>query len=329
MGKMKTGKIPYLHIGIVIVAVAFLIVGGLLLLKKWEENTGRFPEHEIGDPVIRYEGVEYVLKENVDTVLVLGLDTFEGYVDTDAYNNDKQADFIMVIVFDNDAKTYSAIQINRDTMVDINVLGVAGNKVDTVHKQIALAHTYGNGKDLSCHNTADAVSDLLMGIKINHYVSLTMSAVGTMNDLVGGVEIEVLDDFTDIDPALIKGETVLLQGEQALTYVRARKELDDSSNNARMERQRQYLKALFAAFDKCAENDESFAVDATLKMGDYMISDRSATQLQALAKKLSEYEFMGVKHMSGETVRGEKFMEFYPEEKSIEKMIIELFYVAK
>ena len=330
MGKPRIDKLPYWKIGLIVAGAVFLIVGGLLLLKEWEENAGRFPEHEIGDPVIKHEGVEYVLKENVETFLVLGLDTFgEEAANTDSYNNNKQADFLLLIVFDHDAKAYSAIQINRDTVVDVNVLGVAGNKVDTVRKQIALAHTYGNGKDLSCHNTADAVSSLLMGITVNHYMSVTMDAVEIMNDLVGGVELEVLDDFSGIDESLVKGQTVLLQGEQALTYVRARKELEDSSNTARMERQRQYVRALFETFDKRAAEDEEFVLDATLKMGDYLISDRSATQLQALAEKLSEYEFLGVKNIEGESVRGEEFMEFHPEEASVKNVIIDLFYKKK
>lgn len=327
MRKSGMGTVPYGKIGLISAVVVFLVVGGFLLLKQWEENRGRFPEHEIGDPVVRYEGAEYRLKDNVETFLVLGLDTFDTDVETDSYNNSKHADFLLLVVFDNDAKTYSTIQINRDTMVDINVLGVAGNKVDTVYGQISLAHTYGNGKDLSCHNTADAVSSLLMGMKINHYLSVTMDAVVTMNDLVGGVEVEVLDDFTGIDETLVKGQTVKLQGQQALTYVRVRKELEDSSNSARMERQRQYVRAMFEAFDARAEGDEDFLLDATLKLGDHMVSDRSATQLQTLAQKLSEYEFLGVRNIEGESVRGEEFMEFYPREDSVKRTILDLFYV--
>ena len=333
MRKSGMGTVPYGKIALIGAFVVFLVIGGFLLLERWEEKTGRFPEHEIGDPVVCYEGVEYVLKDNVETFLVLGLDAFDTDDETDAgtdsYNNDKHEDFLLVIVFDNDAKTYSAIQINRDTMVDINVLGVAGNKVDTVYGQISLAHTYGNGRDLSCHNTADAVSSLLMGMKINHYLSVTMDAVVTMNDLVGGVEVEVLDDFTGIDETLIKGQTVVLQGEQALTYVRVRKELEDSSNSARMERQRQYVRAMFEAFDAQAEGNEDFLLDATLKLGDHMVSDRSATQLQALAERLSDYEFLGVRCIEGESVRGEEFMEFYPEEASVKRMILDLFYKEK
>lgn len=329
MRRSNIRKTPYLKIGLISVIAVLLVAVGLFLIKEYEKNSGRFPEHEIGADVIEHEGVEYVLKDSVETFLILGLDKFDGNSTADSYNNDKQSDFLMLLVIDNETKQYTAIHINRDTMVDINVLGVAGNKVDTVYKQIALAHTYGNGRDLSCHNAADAVSSLLMGMKVNHYVSVTMDAVVTLNDLVGGVEVVVLDDFTGIDSSLVKGETVTLMGEQALTYVRSRKGLEDSSNSTRMLRQQQYVQALYEAFKLRSENDDQFIVDASLKMSDYMVSDRSVTQLQALADKFGEYEFLGIRNIEGESVLGEELIEFYPDEDFVKEMVIELFYEPK
>ena len=37
-------------------------------------------------------------------------------------------------------------------------------------------------------------------MKIDHYMTLTMDAVGILNDLAGGVTLEVLDDMTELDP---------------------------------------------------------------------------------------------------------------------------------
>ena len=157
--------------------------------------------------------------EDVESFLILGLDKFEDAINNDSYNNDQRADFLMLLVFDNSEKKFTAVHLNRDTMVNMNVLGVAGQKIGTVNKQLALAHTYGNGRDVSCRNTADAVSELLNGVKVNHYLSITMDAVPILNDLLGGVEVTVLDDFSGIDDTLIKGETVTLHGDHALTYV--------------------------------------------------------------------------------------------------------------
>ena len=329
MRRSELNRIPYLKLVIIGIVVVSIVCVGFFFLQKWELTAGIFGETEFGSDSIRYNGVEYDRKQNIETFLVLGLDKFEGTSTADSYNNDKQADFLMLFVFDNDAKKYSAIHINRDTMVDVNVLGVAGNKIDTVQQQIALSHTYGNGRDLSCHNTAESVSSLLMGMKVNHYASLTLDSVAVMNDLVGGVEVLVLDDFTGIDDTLEKGKTVTLHGEQALTYVRTRQGLEDSTNSTRMQRQRQYIKALYASFANCMAADANFIVDASLKMSEYMISDRSVTQLQALADKFAEYEFTGIETIEGEFSYENRFVEFYPNKEFVEQLIIKLFYIPK
>ena len=315
----------YLSVALLIV---LLVASALIFLKIWEERQSKFPETVFNEEFVEVDGKKYVLKDNVETFLVLGLDKYEGQAQGDSYNNDKQSDFLMLFVFDKDAQKCTAIHINRDTMVDVNVLGVAGNKVDTVTKQIALAHTYGNGRDVSCRNAADSVSRLLYGIKVNHYASFVLDSVAVMNDLVGGVEVTVQDDFSGIDDTLIKGETVTLKGEQALRYVRTRYGLEDSSNSTRMARQQQYINALREKFNQCVDEDQNFIVDSSIKMSDYIISDRSVTQLQELSRKFNEYEFGGIYDIEGESEQGVEFMEFYPDRESLEKTVVELFYDA-
>ena len=317
--------------GIIALAIAFLVVSSLVALHLWEKNQGEFPHENISEAesVIKHNGIEYALKNNVESFLVMGLDKFEGSTTGDSYNNDRQADFLMLFVFDNDSKKCSAIHINRDTMASVNILGLNGNKTASVTQQIALAHTYGNGRDVSCRNTADAVSDLLLGVKVNHYISLTMDSVSVFNDLVGGVEVTVLDDFTGIDDTLVKGEKVTLLGEHALNYVRTRYGLEDSSNSTRMERQRQYINALYAKTKGKIDSDPEFIVESSVKMSDYIISDRSVTQLQELMRKFNEYEFLGIQAIEGENRMGEKYIEFYPSEESVKEVVVNSFYKPK
>ncbi len=329
MRKNGEEKRKYFRYAVIAISVVFLLTCALLLLELWEKGRSRFPEQDITHATVSYGGTEYVLKDNVETFLVMGLDKFEGGSASDSYNNDKQADFLMLFVLDKEAEKCTAIHINRDTMANMSVLGVAGQKIDTVNKQIALAHTYGNGREVSCRNTSDAVSELLMGVKVNHYISVTMDSVSILNDLVGGVELTVLEDFTGIDDTLVMGETVTLTGEHALNYVRTRYGLDDSANSTRMERQKQYVQALYEKTLKCIEDDDEFIVNASLEMSDYIVSDRSVTQLQELMKKITKYEFSGIEALEGESVVGEKFMEFYPKDESINEIVIELFYTPK
>ncbi len=310
----------------IVLAVILVISAMFFLLSLWENRQAYFPEQEaIAGENFRYKGDEYKLRDEIETVLVLGLDKFEG-ADEESYNNDKQADFLMLFVLDHKNSSCTALHINRDTIAEMAVLGVAGDKIGTVEKQIALAHTYGNGKEVSCRNTADAVSDMLMGVSVDHYVSVTMDAVAVYNDLLGGIELTVLDDFAGIDDMLVKGETVTLMGEHALNYVRTRKGLDNSTNARRMVRQRQYLEALYAKSVECINNDDSFIVDAGMKLSEYIVSDCSANSLQALAEQITGYQFVEICELDGNIIVGDEHMEFYPDDKSIEETVVRLFY---
>ncbi len=310
--------------------VVFLVAATFLGVELWEKRQGAFPERETATATLTHNGTEYVLKDSLETYLFIGLDTFEDTEDADSYNNDRQADFLMLLVLDNAEKTCRVIHVNRDSMAEMNVLDVASNKIGTVTKQIALAHTYGNGQEVSCQNTANAVSKLLMGIDIDHYVSVTMDAVPIYNDFVGGITVEILDDFTATDPAMVQGATLTLTGEQALCYVRSRYGLDDPTNNNRMKRQKQYLEALYARARQLAAEDEEFIARAALKLEEgYLVTDCLGNRLTTLLEKLASYELLGVSDIKGETKMGEKWLEFYPDEDSVKDIVVTCFYEAK
>ncbi len=329
MRNMKTKKRYLKHVTIAL-AFVFLVAAALAFLEVWERQHAKYPHAETeANNTLTYEGREYVKNGSIETFLVLGLDKFNGASTSDSYMNDKQADFLMLFVFDNDKKQCSAIQINRDTMANVDVLGVSGERIDTVKKQIALAHTYGNGREVSCRNTKDSVEDLLLGITVNHYISFTMDSVPAMNDLVGGVELTVLDDFTGIDDSLVKGETVRLTGEQALCYVRTRYGLEDATNTNRMERQRQYIDALYRQTIDCINADDGFVIKLVDTMDDYVVYDSSDHKMQKLVEKFDSYDFMGITTLEGEIKYGEEFVEYYPDEDFIKKTVVSLFYVPK
>lgn len=320
---------------IILTAVAVVLIAAILVGVVILNANSKHSSDGGGARYIEYEGKQYVLKDGIETFLVLGLDKYDGEIGDASYNNDQQADFLLLIVFDNYAKTYSSIHINRDTVAEMNVLGIGGKNVGTTKKQISLSHTYGEGGEISNKNTADAVSKLLGGVKINYTMSLTLDSVGIMNDLVGGVTVEILDDFSGVSGAegLVKGEMVTLKGDQALLYVRSRKGLEDSSNSARMERQRQYLSALREKMSDCAENDANFYTDTVTTMSKYIVYDCGEKRLKKLGDKMEEYSFVEIEQIKGETrtpiTHNTEYVEFHPDEDSVKKMVVEQFYTLK
>ena len=320
-----------------ILAAVLVLLAGMLLLQRWE-NTQDAPVSSLGPSsaveadapvdgreITYYNGTAYAKKEDLETVLLLGVDKFEGET-PEGYLNNQQADFLLLLVMDKQNETCTPIQLNRDTMTQIRILGVTGEPAGTTTGQLALAHTYGSGEEDSCENTALAVSNLLYGMEIDHYVSLTMDGVALLNDLVGGVTVEVLDDFSGIDDSLMQGEIVTLKGQQALTYVRSRGGMEDSSNLHRMERQRQYLAALQQQLKAAVRQEDGFTLDALLQLNEYMVSDCTVDQLSDLGDSLAAYQVSDILTTPGDAQEGEEFMEFTVDEAALQQLVMEVFY---
>lgn len=312
----------------VLIAVAVVLVALQFL---WEPLTSG-PYDEFVDETrqtIRYNGKWYVYNDDIETILVMGLDKYESQVQEGSYNNDMQADFLTLLILDKGEDKATALHLNRDAMAQMNILGLKGEKLGSTTAQLALAHTYGSGGKDSGKNTADAVSGFLYDVSVDHYLSLTMDAVKVLNDLVGGVSVEVLDDFSSVDPQLVKGAKVTLKGEQALTYVRTRQGIGDETNEQRMKRQQQYMNELLALVTHKVDTDENFITRAALDVSDYIISDCTVEQLKRISSFVSDYKVTEIKSIEGESKKGEKFMEFYPDEDKLQELIIELFFEPK
>lgn len=320
-----------------ILAAVLVLLAGMLLLQRWENTqdapvSSQGPSSAVeagasvdGREITYYNGTAYARREDLETVLLLGVDKFEGET-PDGYVNNQQTDFLLLLVMDKENETCTPIQLNRDTMTQIQILGVTGEPAGTFTGQLALAHTYGSGEEDSCENTVLAVENLLYGMEIDHYVSLTMDGVALLNDLVGGVTVEVLDDFSGTDDSLVQGETVTLKGQQALTYVRSRGGLEDSSNLHRMERQRQYLSALQQQLKAAVQQEDGFTLDALLQLNEYMVSDCTVNQLSDLGDSLAAYQVSDILTTPGDAQEGEEFMEFTVDEAALQQLVMDVFY---
>lgn len=330
--KKQGSRRNYLKYVAILLAAIFVISAAFLLLEFWDSTQGRFSGTGTEYGVITYNGQEYEYNENIETFLVLGLDKYDGAFSSDSHESGVQADFLMLFVFNNETKQTTAIQINRDTMTQVNKLSIGGTSVVSSYTaQIALAYNYvdDDNDKIRCRNTKDSVEYLLNGIRVDHYFSLTMDAVIASCDLVGGVEVTVLDDFTGIDDTLVKGETVTLTGEQALVYVRTRYGMEDSTNTTRMARQEQYINAFYDKIDARIDSDGDFLIRLVDTLDDYVVYDSSDQKMLSFAEKFEDYEFLGIRELDGESKLGEEFMEFYPYEESIWEIVLDLFYVPK
>lgn len=277
---------------------------------------------------IVYNGEKYCYNENVINILCMGVDTSIEKTSDQNIGENGQADVIIMAVLDSKTGKLSLINISREAMVDVNQYNVEGKFLDTRNMQLCLAYAYGDGKEKSCLNTAESVSRLLYGMPVNAYAALDLDGIGVLNDAVGGVSVNVLEDLSSYDSQLQAGQTVTLTGQQAQTYVRSRDTEVLESNNLRMERQKQYLNAFLQKTISEMKSDLSVPLDLYKAASDYMITDISPSEVTYLASLLVQHGITGGDMLTvpGEVRDGGTYAEFIPDDEKLFEMILNVFY---
>lgn len=316
-----------------------LLLAGIVLLVllyqggRWLERRGQKPETR-GDyraryayePTVEYDGVSYRRRTGLTTILLMGVDQ-AGDGQSAGYRSGGQADFLRLLVLDSADEKVMQVQIDRDTMTPITILGVLGDRAGIRTAQISLSHGFGDGAEQSCELTVDAVSNLLLGVPIDFYVAMDMDGIPVLNDQVGGVTVTLEDDFSALDPAMVPGATLTLTGAQAELYVRGRMEVGDGTNAARMARQEKYLSQLAQVLDgKLRENQDSIGelYDA---LKPHLVTDLSRGRLINEVWAAKDYERAALIELEGShQVGGDGFMQFYVDEAALRRKVLELFY---
>ncbi len=332
MATYKDRAYPKINL-FVIILLAALALAALYCGGRWMETRGEKPETRGDyrsrydyDTLLEYEGSSYRLRKNLTTLLVMGIDQKSGSAGT-GYRNKGQADFLRLVVLDHSNRRVIQLAIDRDTMTPITILGVLGNRSGVRVAQLCLAHGFGDGKDMSCRLTAEAVSNLLSGMPIDFYIAMNLDGISALNDLVGGVTVTLEDDFTSLDPGMTPGKTLTLKGDQAEVYVRGRRGIGIGTNEARMARQEEYLARLSQLLDERLKEDKEFIGTLYDSLGAYLVTNLSRGQMINEAWNARGYERAGVVRLEGaHQVGAEGFMQFYVDEASLQRTVVELFF---
>lgn len=283
---------------------------------------------------VKYKGEIYAYNEDLLTFLFMGIDKNDEQVKEVAEGtNGGQADALFLLLLNPHNNRASVLAINRNTMTDIDVYDKTGAYVNTITAQIAVQHGFGNGMEESCEYQVNAVRKLLYNIPVHGYCALNARAVIPVTDMVGGVEVTILEDVQkygsgDKTVILKKGETKLLDGEKSYSYVRFRDITLEKSADGRLERQKQWLTAFIRQLKEQTAEDLSLPVRLYNEVMNYMVTDVSVDEVAYLSSIVSEYSFTKdhMYSLSGETVMGEKFEEFYADDEALYELILELFY---
>ena len=366
-------------LGIMIAVVLMIGVGYFLcdaLMAEQAEATTQpslvgqtEPTHERSFmPTRDYQGITYEGRSsnNLTTVLLIGYDhkdSGELIPNQEGYIYGGQSDFLLLLAIDHDRKQVRPLQINRDTITDVKFYSKKGAYYGTRRMQVCLSHAYGDTQEVNNRNAIWAVENLLGiagekdGAQIDWYLSMDITGIDRLNDLLGGVTVPINDDFSYYDPTMIQGTTMTLNGAQAQIYCRQRYYIGMQSNEARMERQHIYMKAATEKLAALLRDDSDYAMTLLNGMGlifdntqaaddefdftsvfgggtpvtdtptHYLMTNRSLQSIVSTLMRAMEYEVCDVELLPGEHRIGTSgHMEYIMEEDAGLKWALDTLY---
>lgn len=283
-----------------------------------------------GDGIIEYQGHVYERKPSVKAILCIGVDS-SGEMERKVTGDGGQADGLFLVAHDVVEDTVRVLMIPRDTMALITLTDLSGNILGKTKHHITLAYGYGDGREQSCEWTAEAVSELLYGLRIDGYLAMNTSMISVLNDMVGGVTVEInVDGMERRDPELKKGCTVTLRGEQAEIFVRYRDINVDNSAITRMSQQRQYMEGYLEAVRRKQTQDNQLITKLMDAIQGNMITNMPKDQYMAVGLDMinSGLGLSGdaIQTVPGEAVTTEMFDEYHHDPEGTLKMVLDLFY---
>lgn len=281
------------------------------------DNSGR---------VITYDGVSYELNDDIISVAFIGADEGDG---DNAHL--QMADAIYILTLDTVTGEVKILGVSRDTMADVDLYSEQGRFIDTQRLQMAFAYAYGSDDVTGGKNTTTSLSRLFYGLPFENYFAINMDALVTLNDTIGGVTLTSSMTFqSPIDGRTIyEGDTVTLHGKEADYYVRHREIEKLDSNNDRMKRQQEYIRAFMGSIVPAAKKDISIVSnlyneiqvnsDTTLDLAKMTyIASTAASKLDSA----SQIEYVS---LQGEVTEGE-YAELNVKNEDAIRTMLDVFY---
>lgn len=341
------GIVGRLALGLLAVElIILLLLGGVVSLRQSGEKSlrkgvdsngpsldsgieGDAPTSNWQEGWVRHDGKVYEYNDDILTFLFLGIDKMDKVTPNPDLVSGGQSDAIFLLVVDTAAKDMCLVGVNRDTIVDIRMVGIGEDGEDIIYPaQLTVQHGFGDGMEGSCKLTEEAVSKLFYDLPIHGYVSFNMGGIADLNDAIGGVELEILEDLPNVHKNWTKGTQVKLEGMDAFYYVKYRDTTIFESARNRLARQKQYLGVFAKQAIAATKKDITLPVTLYGTLKDYIVTDISIGEMTYLASELANYQFDvdEIYTMEGTTISGEIFEEFYPDKDALRDLIIQVFY---
>ena len=287
------------------VTVLILALAAVLLVGQYLQDSGPEEARSVGsDGFGRYErltyrGQEYIKRTDVTVILLMGID-LRGQAEGTGFRSGGQNDFNMLLVLDHTNKVIRRLQLDRDAVTDVEVLGILGKPIGHRQLQLCLAHGYGATQKDCCENAIQSIEYLLQGaVDIDLYATIRIDAIPIINAALGGVTVTVPEDMTSVDPAMTKGAVLKLNGQQAEYMVRSRITIGDGSNEARMTRQKVYIDAAEKLFMSRIKSSVSFFDTFLDDLGSNMFTNMTRGRMVNECNRAYKYAMQDIEYLQG------------------------------
>lgn len=282
-----------------------------------------------------WNGKTYKRNTYVKAVLCMGVDRDGPMTETTLSGDGGQADGIFLLANDTARGSLKILLIPRDSMTEITKTDTSwtetnGAKLGEVVDHLSLSYAYGDGREKSCEYTKQAVSHLLMGLKIDSYMAADLEIIASLNDEVGGVTVTIPTmGMEQADPEFVFGQTVRLKGEQAERFVRFRDTERDNSAISRMEQQKLYISGFFQAVKEKSRTESNITEHLFEMSQDYMVTDMAKDEYLKLSINALEGEGLtsaSFKMAPGTGTATETYDEYYVDQEALVPILLDLFY---
>ena len=256
-----------------------------------EAQPAETPSPYAGQATVAYNGKEYVLDEDIFSILFMGIDTTDKEQFAQIGLTAHQSDSLILAAVDPEQQKLVMINIPRISMVDVKQYDANFQYARTTRSPICIQYAFGDGKQMSCNLTREAASRLLFNLPISRYISLNLDGLLAANDAIGGVTLTLQEDFTASNHKMKKGVTYTLLGKDAESFVRGRmQEGLDGTTMTRTKRHAQYYKGFFAAAKNKLKEDPMFAFNLYSSLGGSVQTDLSVEEIIYLSKVVANMD---------------------------------------
>lgn len=280
----------------------------------------------------------YEYNKDAINLLFLGIDVAGGLNKESDYSDWSagQADAIFILSLNPTYKSMQVVAIPRNSMVNLNIYGTDKTVQKQINNQICLQYGYAGGGENGLAEMKRVVSELLYQLPIHGVTAIGYDAIAKINDKVGGVEVEVLEDII-YDPEMVKGNKIRLSGEQAFLYLQYRDVTKAGSPTARLMRQKQYLTSFAVEAKKQIKANPLMVAELYQSLANYMNTDITLDEAVYMAAEILDYRFdaEAINILKGEDrlvpyINEEGKEDFYDDyylyDESIRETVIKVFY---